>query len=140
MNRRDGKGEIADRFRQTAEHLIELTAAQLRLARLELLGAAKSAGVHTAEAMVFGMVLAVGYGCLVAGTALALARSLGTVMSLLLLGGVHIAVAGLGLYRTIRALRRIRMLDRSRDELGRSVDRLANTATQNTMGAIPPSP
>jgi hypothetical protein len=125
--RRDGKTDIADRLRATAEDLVELVSAQVKLVRLELLGDARTLGGRLARLAVFAPVLVLGYGFLAAAGTCALARPLGWPAALALVGAVQVVAGGLGVWRVSRQLRQVRVMGRSREELERSLDRVAAT-------------
>jgi len=125
--RRDGKTDIADRLRATAEDLVELVSAQVKLVRLELLGDARTLGGRLAYLAVFAPLLVLGYGFLAAGGTYALARPLGWPAALSLVGVVQVVAGGLGVWRVSRRLRQVRVMGRSREELERSLDRVAAT-------------
>jgi hypothetical protein len=122
---RDGKSEIAERLRETAEDLMELVAAQVKLTRLELVGDARALGVRLVRVAIFLPVAVLGYGFAAAGGAYALGTQIGFGWSFALVGVVHAAVGGFGLARAARTFRQIKMLDRSREELERSLKSVA---------------
>src|SRR5687768_2667130 len=96
---RDGKSEIAERLRETAEDLMELVAAQVKLMRLELVGDARSLGLRLVRVAIFLPLAVLGYGFAAAGGAWALGTVIGFGWSFALFGVVHAAVGGWGLYR-----------------------------------------
>lgn len=118
---RDGRNDIAEKLKETAEYLVELVAAQMRLTRLELLGDARSLGTHLARLLAFAPPLLFGYGFLVGAAALGLSRITDPLLAVLAVGLTQLAVGVWGMLRVLRALRRVRLLDRSRSELARSV-------------------
>ena len=122
---RDGKSEIAERLRETAEDLMELVAAQVKLTRLELVGDARALGVRLVRVAIFLPIAVLGYGFAAAGGAYALGTRIGFGWSFALVGVVHAAVGGFGLARAARTFRQIKMLDRSREELERSLKSVA---------------
>ena len=126
---RDGRNELADRLRGMAQDMVELIGAQLRMTRIELLGDARVLGARVLRLLVFGPLLFLGYTLVVVGLVVALAHLTGTVGALLLVGALHLAVGALGCHRAVRALKTVRVLDRSRDELERSMTVVSGAAT-----------
>jgi hypothetical protein len=120
--RGDGKTEIADRLRATAEDLVDLVAAQVKLLRLELLGDARRLSTRLVRVAVFLPLLCIGYAFLAGAGAFALGEVIGFGWSFALIGVTHAAVGAAGLIIATRALRDTRMLDRSRSELARSIE------------------
>jgi hypothetical protein len=118
---RDGKSEIAERLRETAEDLMELVAAQVKLMRLELLDDARNLGVRLARVALFLPVAFLGYALLAGAGAYALGTVIGLGWALAAVGTVHAVAGGWGLLHATRTLRQVRVLDRSRDELDRSL-------------------
>jgi protein-S-isoprenylcysteine O-methyltransferase Ste14 len=118
---RDGKSEIAERLRETAEDLMELVAAQVKLMRIELHGDARNLGARLVRVAVFLPLLCIGYAFTMGALAYALGTQIGFAWAFALLGVVHAAVGGWGLAIATRTLRQIRVLDRSREELERSL-------------------
>lgn len=128
---RDGKSEIAERLRATAEDLMELVAAQVKLMRLELLDDARALARRLVRLVIFLPVAVVGYVLLVGAGVQALGTVIGLTWALLAVGSVHLVIGGWGLAHAARALREVKVLDRSRDELDRSL---------KTVSAAPASP
>jgi hypothetical protein len=123
---RDGKTtDIADRLRATAEDLVELVTAQVKLVRLELLGDARALGRRLTRLAIFIPIVVLGYAFVAAAGAWALSTRLGLGWSLLLFGGVHLVVGIWGLVRAGRSLGEVKVLDRSREEIERSIERVA---------------
>jgi len=126
---KDGKpSDIADRIRATAEDLVELVTAQVKLVRLELLGDARALGRRLTRLAIFIPLVILGYAFVAAAGAWALATKLGLIWSLLLFGGVHLGVGIWGLVRAGRSLGEVKVLDRSREEMERSIERVAAPA------------
>jgi hypothetical protein len=119
---RDGKTEIADRLRATAEDLVDLVGAQVKLLRLELLGDVRSLSTRLVRVAVFLPLLCIGYAFLAGAAAFALGAVIGFGWSFALLGAVHAIAGTVGLIGAARALRDTRVLDRSRNELTRSLE------------------
>jgi len=135
---RDGKSEIAERLRETAEDLMELVAAQVKLARLELVGDARALGTRLVRVAIFLPVAVLGYGFAAAGGAYALGTRIGFGWSFALVGVVHAVVGGFGLAHAARTFRQIKMLDRSREELDRSLKSVAPALAEPAV--TPPEP
>jgi hypothetical protein len=136
---RDGRSEIAERLRDTAEDLMELVAAQVKLLRLELLGDARVLGARLVRVAIFLPLAVLGWGFLAAAGAWALGARIGLGWSLALFGVVHAVAGGVGLARAARSVRQVKVLDRSRDELERSLKAIA--PTDGAPGAVtPPGP
>jgi uncharacterized membrane protein YqjE len=123
---RDGRNDIADRLRDMADDLVELVGAQLRLTRLELQGDARALGARLARFAAFAPLVLVGDAFVAAALVVALARPLGLAGSLLIVGGAQLAIGLLACLGAARALRRVRLLGRSREEL------------RSTMSAVTP--
>ena len=70
---------------------------------------------------VFLPLAVLGYTFLAGAGIYALASRIGMGWALAAVGGVHLLVGGWGLTRAARSLRQVRMLDRSREELDRSL-------------------
>jgi hypothetical protein len=135
---RDGKSEIAERLRETAEDLMELVAAQVKLVRLELVGDARSVGARLVRVAIFLPIAVLGYGFAAAAGAYALGNFIGFGWSFALFGVVHVAVGGWGLHRAARTFSQIRVLDRSREELERSLKSVAPALAEPAV--TPPEP
>jgi hypothetical protein len=119
---KDGKPEIADRLRATAEDLMDLVAAQVKLLRLELLGDVRSLSTRLLRMAVFLPLLTIGYAFLAGAAAFALGAVIGLGWSFALFGVVHAIAGAVGMIAATRALRETRVLDRSRSELTRSLE------------------
>ena len=135
---RDGKSEIAERLRATAEDLMELVAAQVKLMRLELVADARNLGVRLVRVAIFLPLAVLGYGFAAAAGAWALGTVIGFGWSFGLFGVVHAAVGGWGLFRVAGAFRQVKMLDRSREELDRSLKSVAPALAEPAV--TPPEP
>jgi hypothetical protein len=118
---RDGKTEIAERLRATAEDLVDLVAAQVKLLRIELLGDARSLSTRLVRVAVFLPLLCIGWAFLAGAGAFALGTVIGFGWSFAVVGLGHAIAGAAGLVVATRALRETRVLDRSRDELTRSL-------------------
>jgi hypothetical protein len=118
---RDGKTDIADRLRATAEDLVELVAAQVKLVRLELLADARVLGGRIGRLTAFVPLVVLGCGFVGAAIAAALAPLIGLPWALGLVGVVQVGIGTVGVVRVSRSLRNVRLLDHSREELERTV-------------------
>jgi hypothetical protein len=128
---KDAKTDIADRLRATAEDLVELVTAQVKLGRLELLADARALGRRLTRLAIYLPLLVLGYGFLAAALAWALAKVIGLGWALLALGALHAAVGAWGVVRATSSLREVKVLDRSREELERSIERVGGPATRS---------
>jgi hypothetical protein len=134
---RDGKSDIAERLRETAEDLMELVAAQVKLTRLELVGDARALGVRLVRVAIFLPLAVLGYGFAAAGGAYALGTRIGFGWSFALVGVIHAAAGGWGLAHAARMFRQVKVLDRSREELDRSIKSVA-PALAEPASVMPP--
>lgn len=134
---RDGKSEIAERLRETAEDLMELIAAQVKLLRVELSGDARLLGARLVRVAIFLPLAVLGWGFLAAAGAWALGTRIGFGWAFAIVGLVHAAAGGWGLARAARSLGQVRVLDRSRDELERSLKAIA---PPDAPAVTPPGP
>jgi hypothetical protein len=119
---RDAKTEIAERLRATAEDLVDLVAAQVKLLRVELLGDVRSLSTRLVRVAVFLPLLCIGYAFVAGAGAFALGTVIGFGWSFAAIGLVHALAGAAGLIVASRALRETRVLDRSRDELARTLE------------------
>jgi hypothetical protein len=118
---KDGRSEIAERLRATAEDLVELVTAQVKLTKLELVADARQLGSRLARLAIFVPLVILGYAFGAGAGAYALGTRIGFGWSFALFGVVHAAVGAIGVIRVGRTFRQVRVLDRSRDELERSL-------------------
>jgi hypothetical protein len=130
---KDGKSDIADRLRATAEDLVDLVTAQVKLVRVELLADLRAMGVHLARLAIFVPLLVLGYAFLAGAVAWALAPRLGLPLALALIGALHVCIGIWGVVRASRSIGAVRVLDRSREEAERTLEAVVPTA-----GATPP--
>jgi hypothetical protein len=77
-------------------------------------------GTQLARLLAFAAPLLFGYGCLVAAGVVTLARVIGVVPALLVGAGAQLVVGAVGATRVLHALRRLRLLDRSRSAFART--------------------
>ena len=116
----EGDAHLTDRLRDTADGLVDLVRAQIKLVRLELLDDARAVSTRLLRLLGFGLALVCGWGFLNAAGAVALSRHLGLTGALLVVGAGNIVLGLGGCLQGMRAFRRIRLLDRSRGELARN--------------------
>jgi hypothetical protein len=121
---KDSKTDIAERIRTTAEDLVELVTAQVKLVRLELLADARELGARLTRVAIFVPIALIGYGFVAGAAAWALAGRIGLGWSLLSIGVLHLSAGAWGVARAVRAIRDVKVLDRSREEIERGARRL----------------
>lgn len=126
---RDTRNELGDRLRGMADDLVDLVGAQLRLTRLELTSDVRNLGGRLLRLALFVPLLLVGHALLTFALVLSLADQLGMRGALLLVGGLHFVIGICGCTYAARSLRHVRVLDRSRDELERSLSTVGTAAT-----------
>ena len=107
----------------TAEELADLFAAQIKLARLELSLDLRLALKRVARIALFVPPLVVGYAFAMAALSSFLATYWGRLAALGSVAGLQLAVAGIGLQRTLSALRRTSILERTSADVTGSVQR-----------------
>jgi hypothetical protein len=107
---------------------MELVAAQVKLVRLELHADARNLGARLARVAVFLPLAFLGYALLTGAAVHALTSLIGLGWALVALGAVNALVGGWGLFHATRTLRQVRVLDRSRDELARSLETVTPAA------------
>jgi hypothetical protein len=128
--------------RSAIDELTNLIGAQGRLLRLEFLSDVKQVGLRLVGLAVFAPLLLLGYGLVLVALALALRDALGLAGAFLLVGGVHVLVAGYGLYRAIDKLRAVSALERSREQMKTTVHTVAAAAheTEPSQAERDPDP
>ena len=97
----------------TVEELADLLAAQIKLAHLELSADLRLAGRRVARIALCVPPLVVGYAFAMAALASFLATYWGRLAALGSVAALQIAIAGVGLQRTLSALRRTPILERT---------------------------
>jgi hypothetical protein len=107
----------------TAQGLADLFAAQIKLAQLELSLDLRLALKRVGRIALFIPPLVVGYAFAMAALAWFLATYWGRIAALGSVAALQIAVAGIGLQRTLSALRRTPILERTGADLTGSVQR-----------------
>ena len=98
---------------ETVEDLADLLAAQIKLAHLELSVDLRLAWGRVARIALFIPPIVVGYAFAMAALASFLATYCGRVAALGSIAALQIAIGGIGLQRTLAALRRTPILERS---------------------------
>ena len=119
----------------TAEELADLFAAQIKLARLELSRDLRLALKRVTRIALFIPPLVVGYAFAMAALSSFLATYFGRSAALGSVAALQIAVAGIGLVRTLSALRRTSFLQRTGADLTSSVQRTMVALSGRTMSA-----
>jgi hypothetical protein len=123
--RNDGEGERGEGVlalaRQTAEGMAELVGSHLKLARLELTGDLLKVVARARLIALLGALAVVGYALVMAGLAVFVSgmRAVGT--SLLLVGGAHVGICGLGLLSAVRRRNGVPLMDDTAGEVRRSL-------------------
>jgi hypothetical protein len=117
---------------ETAEELADLFAAQIKLAHLELSRDLRLALKRVARIALFIPPLVVGYAFAMEALASFLTGYWGRLVALTSVGALQIAVAGLGLQRTLSALRRTPVLERTGAEMTGSVQRTRAALSDRT--------
>jgi hypothetical protein len=93
----------------------------VRLARLEIKADLRAMGRQAALMAGLVALVIVGYGLTMAGIAILLEGGKSGGLPLLVIGVVHMAVAGLGILIAALRLRRVRLMDTSADEMNQSL-------------------
>jgi hypothetical protein len=106
-----------------AGELAGLFTAQIKLARLELSGDLRLALTRVVRIALFIPPLVVGYAFAMAALASLLAPYYGRLVALASVGAAQLLIAGIGLWRTLSALRRTSILGRSGTAVTESVQR-----------------
>jgi Putative Actinobacterial Holin-X, holin superfamily III len=119
----------------TAEGLADLLAAQIKLAHLELSLDLRLALKRVARIALFIPPLIVGYGFAMAALSSFLASYWGRLAALGSVAGLQIAVAGIGLQRTLSALRRTPILERTSADLTGGVQRTMAALSDRTRSS-----
>lgn len=109
-----GPGRITHHLRETADNLVELVTAQVRLLRIELFSLTHAVGHGLFNLALFALLLVCGYALLTGALVVALSRSLGLGRALLLVGVANAVVGIAGSLRALRSFRRLRLMDRFR--------------------------
>jgi hypothetical protein len=119
----------------TAQELADLFAAQIKLARLELSLDLRLALKRVARIALFIPPLVVGYAFAMAALASFLTTYCGRLAALGSVAGLQIVVAGIGLRRTLSALRRTPILERTGADVTGSVQRTMAALSDRTRSS-----
>lgn len=119
----------------TAEQLADLFAAQIKLAHLELSLDLRLALKRVARIALFIPPLVVGYAFAMAALSSFLATYCGRLAALGSVAGLQIVVAGIGLRRTLSALRRTPILERTGADLAGNVARTRAALSDRTRSS-----
>lgn len=106
-----------------AEDLVDLVSAQIRLARLELSSDLGRGLTRVARLALFLPPLVVGYAFAMAALASLLGAFWPRPVALASIAAVQLVPAGLGIWWSLAALRRVRLLERASAEMADSVRR-----------------
>ncbi len=132
----DGKADgVIGLARETADALGRLTVEHLRLARLEMKADLRSMVQRSAVLATLTALVIVGYGLGMAGLAIVLGDGLAGGVALVIIGGVHVVVAGVGLVIAFLRLRHTRLLATSAGEMGQTLLPLGLGAPAGAMPA-----
>lgn len=119
----------------TAGELAELFAAQIKLAHLELSLDLRLALKRVARIALFIPPLVVGYAFAMAALSSFLATYCGRIAALGAVATLQIAIAGIGLRRTVSALRRTPILERTGADLTGTVQRTRAALSDRTRSS-----
>jgi len=120
---------------QAAEELADLFAAQIKLAHLELSLDLRLALKRVARIALFIPPLVVGYAFAMAALSSFLATYCGRLAALGSIAGLQLAIAGIGLQRTVSALRRTPILERTSADVTGSVQRTMAALSDRTRSS-----
>ena len=116
----------------TAQELADLFAAQIKLAHLELSLDLRLALKRVTRIALFIPPLVVGYAFAMAALSSFLATYCGRLVALGSVAGLQLAIAGIGLQRTLSALRRTPILERTSAEVTGTVQRTMAALSDRT--------
>jgi hypothetical protein len=119
----------------TAEELADLLAAQIKLAHLELSVDLRLALKRATRIALFIPPLVVGYAFAMAALTSFLATYCGRLAALGSIAALQLAIAGIGLQRTLSALRRTPILERTGAEVSGSVQRTMAALSDRTRSS-----
>jgi uncharacterized membrane protein YedE/YeeE len=126
---RDDHGDgIIALVKETADGLGQLVADHIKLARIEMTADAKTYLRELSMLTVGAFIFAVGYGlaCIAAGTALA--RIMGGPLAFAGLAFIHVIVGAIALGVAVRRMKRVQLMQESKEEVSRSVSVLRDRA------------
>lgn len=119
----------------TAEELADLFAAQIRLAHLELSLDLRLALKRVARIALFIPPLVVGYAFAMAALSSLLATYCGRLAALGSVAGLQMVVGGIGLRRTLSALRRTPILERTGADMTGALQRTRTALSDRTRSS-----
>jgi hypothetical protein len=119
----------------TAEELADLFAAQIKLAHLELSLDLRLALKRVARIALFIPPLVVGYAFAMAALSSFLATYCGRLAALGAVATLQVAVAGIGLRRTVSALRRTPILERTGADVTGTLERTRAALSDRTRSS-----
>ena len=119
----------------TVEDLADLFAAQIKLAHLELSLDLRLALKRVARIALFIPPLVVGYAFAMAALSSFLATHWGRLAAVGSVAGLQLAVGGIGLQRTVSALRRTSILERTSADVTGSVQRTMAALSDRTRSS-----
>jgi uncharacterized membrane protein YqjE len=122
QNNGDG---IAALLRGTADAMGHLFGAHLKLARLELMGDARTVGQRIASILCFAILTTLGYAFLALAAVAALQTTVGWTTAFLVMGALHFILGGVGVAIGLRKLKAIDLLDRTTQAATQSVATLS---------------
>jgi hypothetical protein len=114
---------LVEAAKNAAEDLVDLVTAQVKLARLELTSDLHKIFKRSLRVVLFLPPLLVGYAFGMAAAASWLSRYWGWPLALAAVAAIQIVVGGIGVYRSVAALARVRVLERAGTEAADTVQR-----------------
>jgi|SRR6185295_6962544 uncharacterized membrane protein YqjE len=126
--RSDHDDGIISLVKETADGLGQLVADHIKLARIEMTTDVRAYFRELSLLLVGAFVFSVGYGlaCIAAGTALA--RVMGAPLAFAGLALLHVVVGAIALGMAVRRMRRVQLMQESKEEVSRSVSVLRERA------------
>jgi hypothetical protein len=127
-DRSDHDDGIISLVKETADGLGQLVADHIKLARIEMTTDVRAYFRELSLLLVGAFVFSVGYGlaCIAAGTALA--RVMGGPLAFAGLAILHVVVGAFALGMAVRRMRRVQLMQESKEEVSRSVSVLRERA------------
>ena len=127
-DRSDHDDGIISLVKETADGLGQLVADHIKLARIEMTTDVRAYVRELSLLVVGGFVFSVGYGlaCIAAGTALT--RVMGAPLAFAGLAILHVVVGAIALGMAVRRMRRVQLMQESKEEVSRSVTSLRERA------------
>ena len=127
---------LADLLKGTAEQFVQLVGSQAKLVRLEFREDVRSLGDKFARVALVVPLVFMGYTFVMAGTTVALGRLIGIMLALFVVGGAHLIVGAALTIAALGQIKRLALLDRSREEFAHSAKSVANAASPPETGSI----